>query len=300
MTRTTKMTSVLFLSATLATLAAAGPAQAEASAADAARADIVKTLGFMPVHLKALPDSALPGAWAEMKQFENADTALPAKIKGLIGLAVSAQTPSRTGVYAYTRCARAQGASEAEVKEAVAMAALARHWSTYFNGAQLDEAKFKAEGAQMLDYVGKLAAGKVPAPRPIAVVDARSAMEDVRQLFGFVPEFIKSFPAEALAGAWTELKSVEIAESALPGKYKSLISLAVAAQIPCRYCTVMDTAFAKADGASDREIHEAITMASMTRHLTTLVDGLQVDEKAVRRDIDRLTGGATKGRIAGR
>jgi AhpD family alkylhydroperoxidase len=294
MTHKTKMLSLVLLTATLA----AGAARAETSPADATRAEIVSALGFLPAHLKAMPDSALPGAWAEMKQFENADTALPGKVKDLIALAVSAQVPSRTGVYAYTRCARAQGASEAEVKEAVAVAALSRHWSTYFNGAQLDEARFRAESAQMLEYVGKLAAGKVPPPRPIDVVDARTAMEDMQQLFGFVPDFIKKFPPEALAGAWTELKSVEMAETAIPGKYKSLIGVAVAAQIPCRYCVAMDTAFAKADGATDREISEAIAMASMTRHLTTLVDGLQVDEKAVRRDIDRLTAAAPKGRMA--
>jgi AhpD family alkylhydroperoxidase len=279
-------------------LALGGVARAETSAADAARADIARTLGFVPSFLKAVPDNALPGAWAEMKQFSDADTALPTKIKDLIGLAVAAQVPSRASVYVYTRCAQANGASDAEVKEAVTVAALTRHWSTYLNGVQIDEAKFRGETGMMTEYVAKMAAGKVPPPRPMVVTDARSAADDIKQYFGLVPEFLKSFPPEALPGAWTEEKSVEIGESALPGKYKSLVSLAVASQIPCRYCVVMDTEFAKLDGATAREIHEAIAMAAVARHWMTLADGLQLDEKTLRRDIDRLLQGAARPRMA--
>jgi AhpD family alkylhydroperoxidase len=275
-------------------------AHAAPSAADAARADIQKTLGFVPSYLKALPDNALPGAWAEMKQFENADTALPGKVKGLIGLAVAAQIPSKSAVYAYNRCARANGASEAETKEAVAISALDRHWSTYFNGAQVDEARFRADTGKMLEHLGLIATGKAPPPHPMDTPDAKAVYDDVKQLFGFVPEFLKKFPAEALPGAWTELKSVEMSDSAIPDKYKSLISLGVAAQIPCRYCVAMDTDFARASGASDREIAEAITIAGMARHLTTLVDGLQIDDKTLRHDLDRLMQGAPKPKMARR
>jgi AhpD family alkylhydroperoxidase len=286
----TKMT---LISLALLTLTG-GAALAAPSAADAARADIQRTLGFVPSYLKALPDNALPGAWAEMKQFENADTALPGKIKSLIGLAVAAQIPSRTAVLAYSRCARASGASEGETKESVAISALARHWSTYFNGAQIDEARFRADTGKMLEHLGLIATGKAPPPKPMETTDAKAVYADVQQLFGFVPDFIKNFPAEALPGAWTELKSVEMSDSAIPDKYKNLISLAVGAQIPCRYCVAMDTEFAKASGASTREIHEALTIAAMARHLTTLVEGLQIDEKTLRHDLDRLMSKAPK------
>ena len=42
--------------------------------------------------------------------------------------------------------------------------------------------------------------------------------------------------------------------SAIPGKYKSLIGLAVSAQIPCKFCIIADTEFAKLEGATDREL----------------------------------------------
>src|SRR5262249_2803522 len=107
--RTVRMTllATLLAPAFVATAHAGTPA-------DAARADITATYGFVPGFLKALPDNALPGAWTEMKQFSDGNTALPNKVKDLIGLAVAAQAGSRSSVWAYSRCAQAFGASEAE------------------------------------------------------------------------------------------------------------------------------------------------------------------------------------------
>ena len=41
--------------------------------------------------------------------------------------------------------ARANGATDEEVREAVAMAAISRHWSTVLNGMQVDLSTFKQE-----------------------------------------------------------------------------------------------------------------------------------------------------------
>ena len=179
------------------------------------------------------------------------------------------------------------------------MAALARRWSTHFNGLQLDETKFRAEIATLVGNVTKAAASGGPAPKPVLVVDARTALEDIRQSFGFVPEFVSTMPAEVLPGAWLGLKQLEMNPgTALPGKYKSLISLAVASQVPCRYCVIADTEFAKLEGATDREIREAVTMAGMARHIGALLEGLEVDERAFRRDIDRMIGGRKGTKVA--
>jgi predicted ATPase len=45
-------------------------------------------------------------------------------------------------------------------------------------------------------------------------------------------------------------------------------------------------------GASDAEIAEALAMASLTRDMSTLLNGLQIDEAQYRRDVDRLVKGA--------
>jgi alkylhydroperoxidase/carboxymuconolactone decarboxylase family protein YurZ len=48
-------------------------------------------------------------------------------------------------VFAHTVLARKHGATDAEIKEAVAVAALVRQWSTVLNGSAYDMKAFKAE-----------------------------------------------------------------------------------------------------------------------------------------------------------
>ena len=63
----------------------------------------------------------------------------------LIALGVSAQIPCHYCVLAHASKARKLGASEEEIKEALAVASMVRKWSTVLNGANYDMNKFKAE-----------------------------------------------------------------------------------------------------------------------------------------------------------
>ena len=152
MTMRTSMTMLLLLAVgfapATATAAPGRAAQGGAGAgAAAAQADIKKTLGFAPPFLLKLPDLALPGFWDEMKGLQlNPNTALPGKVKELIGLAVAAQIPCRYCIYAHTEFAKLDGATPAEVGEAVAMAGLTRHWSAFLNGLQTDPVEVAGGG----------------------------------------------------------------------------------------------------------------------------------------------------------
>jgi AhpD family alkylhydroperoxidase len=138
---------------TLATAAALGAvsllgslASAEDSTAQATYRDIEQTLGSVPGFFKQFPESGIAGAWGEFKSFQlNPNTKLSGKMKELIGLAVAAQIPCQYCIYFHTAAAKANGATEDEVREAVAMAAVVRHWSTVLNGMQVDLATFKQE-----------------------------------------------------------------------------------------------------------------------------------------------------------
>ncbi len=143
----------------------------------------------------------------------------------------------------------------------VAGSARAESKSTVFNGVRLDEARYEADIQRLL------AAAKAPpkpgaaALVPVKVVDAQSALADIKQSFGFVPEFFYKTSMAALPGAWIELRDVELnPHTSLPSKYKSLVGLAVASQIPCRYCVTGDTSISKFAGATDGEISEAVAM----------------------------------------
>ena len=116
-----------------------------ADTADQSRADIKATFGAVPTFISAIADPALPGIWAEEKALILGDTALDAKTKALISLAVAAQIPCSYCVYSDTLDAQHAGATQAEIAEAVTVAGMTRNMSTIFNGMQVDLATFKAE-----------------------------------------------------------------------------------------------------------------------------------------------------------
>ncbi|MDB4953236.1 MAG: hypothetical protein JWO36_805 [Myxococcales bacterium] len=352
----------LAASALLAITAAASFAQSES--ADTYQ-DIQKTFGFVPAFFKAFPEQGIAGAWDEMKSFQmNPKTALPPKTKELIGLAVAAQIPCRYCDYFHTQFAKADGASDQELKEAIAVSAITRHWSTVLNGMQIDMPQFQQEvnkmfhvsnaqagqsGSGRTGAMGQAGQGRSPSQPTRAqtgagqtgsgqtgmqgqtgsgqtgmqgqtgsgqtgmqgqtgsgqtgqagsqpgttggstanITDATSAYQDMQATLGMVPTFMKRFPQQGIAGAWREFKTLEMTDTALDVKTKSLIGLAVAAQVPCTYCVYFHTAQARQAGANDEEIADAVAMSAMTRHWSTVLNGSMLDENAFHRDVDRI------------
>ena len=64
--------------------------------------------------------------------------------------AVAAQIPCKHCIYFHTKAARQNGATDAEIQEALAIAALTRHWSTFLNGTLTSEATFRKEVDQIV------------------------------------------------------------------------------------------------------------------------------------------------------
>ncbi|MDH4985608.1 carboxymuconolactone decarboxylase family protein [Aminobacter anthyllidis] len=123
-------------------------------------------------------------------------------------------------------------------------------------------------------------------PLPAHADDYDATIQDIEKSMGGVPSFIKQFPKSGLPGAWSELKALEFSDkTALPPKTKALISLAVAAQIPCTYCIWADTENAKKLGATPEEIQEAVAMAALTRHWSTVFNGMQVDFETFKKEL---------------
>jgi AhpD family alkylhydroperoxidase len=91
------------------------------------------------------PPEALNSAVEETNAVFNPNGALDGKTKQLIALGVAAQIPCQYCVYAHTVWAKKAGATDAQIKEAIAAAALTRKWSTVTNGSAYDMAKFKQQ-----------------------------------------------------------------------------------------------------------------------------------------------------------
>ena len=114
------------------------------------------------------------------------------------------------------------------------------------------------------------------------------AFKEIEATYGFVPTFIKMYPKQGIAGVWALTKGMEVETGALDAKTKSLINIAVAAQIPCRYCVWLDTKMAKDQGATDAEIAEAVVQAGLTRHWSAFLNGMQVDFETFKAEFEAI------------
>jgi AhpD family alkylhydroperoxidase len=99
-----------------------------------------------PNFYKAIePHAAIGSAWQDYLEVFNPKGALDGKTKELIALAVAAQIPCEYCVYGHTIGAKHAGATDEQIKEAVAASALVRKMSTELNGNQYDLADFKRQ-----------------------------------------------------------------------------------------------------------------------------------------------------------
>jgi len=257
-----------------------------------ALADIRQSMGLVPEPLEYLTEESLPGLWQETKalQFGPA-AALEPRYRDLITLGVASQIPCRYSIYFELKSGQANGATAQERTEAVLLAATTRHWSAILNGSQIPLEQFSKEVEQILRHV-KAHMGTAPPPREAFLVrfsNAAEAFKDIEQTLGIVPQFFMVFPEAALPGAWSEFKGVQLnPHTAIPPKYKELIGLAVSAQIPCSYCLTFHREVATLHGAGNDEIQEALALAALTRHWSTMFNGLQMDEERFQRETDEV------------
>jgi len=139
--------SIVVMAAAWAVGLACGTVRADDTASSqAALAEMEKMLGGVPAEMQVYPVSARAAGWAMLKSTDmNKQTALPSKTRELIGLAVAAQIPCQYCIYYHSKAARAAGASDEEIREAVHQASLTRHWSTVLYGNQYDLVVYKSE-----------------------------------------------------------------------------------------------------------------------------------------------------------
>lgn len=119
--------------------------------------EIEGMFGLVPSMFKVVPDYTLELEWQLFKRVQFDPGPIPNKYRELIGVAVAAATKCRYCVTFHTEVAKLNGASEAEIEDAVHFAKSSAGWSTYINGIQLDYDEFKAEVIQACDHVRALA-----------------------------------------------------------------------------------------------------------------------------------------------
>jgi AhpD family alkylhydroperoxidase len=107
--------------------------------------EIKETLGVVPGFIQSLPDATLEMEWRLLTQVQMEPGPIPNKYRELIGVGISAVTKCRYCAYFHTEFARLNGATDAEIEDAVHYAKSSAGWSTYLNGMQVDFDQFKRE-----------------------------------------------------------------------------------------------------------------------------------------------------------
>jgi AhpD family alkylhydroperoxidase len=256
--------------------------------------DIKDTLGAVPSFFSEYPTTSVEGAWLDMKGNEfNPYAVIPAKYKEMIALAVAGQVPCRSCAYFHSQLAKVYKASNEELKEAVAMAGFTRRWSSFLAGVQIDQGEFRTETDQILLFQNKhrnLQAMEVePKTAEIPLNNQEAVYKDMRANLGMVPNFIAQYPKGSLAGGWREMKELAMGQSTgIPRKYKDLIGLAVAAQIPCQYSIYYHTQSAIMQGATKEELEETAALAGSVQAWSSVVNGLLIDERKMKAEVDQV------------
>ena len=115
--------------------------------------EIEQMFGLVPSFFKMIPDSSLELEWNLMKRIQFEEGPMPNKYRDLMGVAIAAVMKCRYSSLFHTERARMNGATDAEIEDAVHFAKLSSDWSTYLNDLQIDYDQFKKEMKKVSEYV---------------------------------------------------------------------------------------------------------------------------------------------------
>lgn len=128
-------------------------AQAPSAERQAIYQEMEAMLGIVPSFFKKVPDNTLKLEWELMKQVQMVPGAIPNKYRELIGVAVSSVTKCQYCSYFHTEFAKLNGATDAEIEDAIHYAKSTAGWSTWINGYQMDYNQFTKEVDQICAHV---------------------------------------------------------------------------------------------------------------------------------------------------
>jgi AhpD family alkylhydroperoxidase len=122
-----------------------------------------------------------------------------------------------------------------------------------------------------------------------ALLVASSLVASLSALAQQAPAFMRdTYPTQALAAAVQEMGALNAKDAALNAKTRELIAVAGAANVPCQYCSYFHTKAAKANGASDAEIREALATAGAVRKWSTVLNGSLYSMDTYKAEVDKM------------
>lgn len=125
--------------------------------------EIEDMFGLVPSMFREVPDSSLEMEWRLFKRTQFDPGPIPNKYRELIGVALAAATRCKYCEFYHTELAKLNGATDAEIEDAVHYAKSSTGWSTYINGLQIDYDTFKNEILQACEHVRSIQSITAPA-----------------------------------------------------------------------------------------------------------------------------------------
>ncbi|MBX2869554.1 MAG: carboxymuconolactone decarboxylase family protein [Acidiferrobacterales bacterium] len=114
----------------------------------------------------------------------------------------------------------------------------------------------------------------------------------VGSAFAGPPAFFQETMPEKEMGVILEGYKKITADNEIDKKTKGLIAIAVAAQIPCKYCVFANTVSLKKMGVTDAQIKEAVAMAGYIRLMSAILNGSAYDFEKFKREYDVVAAGS--------
>lgn len=115
--------------------------------------EMESALGSVPGFFQTLPDATLEAEWELFKLSQMDEGAIPNKYRELIGVAIAGVTKCRYCAFYHTELAKLNGATEAEIEDAVHFAKQSAGWSAYINGMQVDYEQFTRDVKKVCNHL---------------------------------------------------------------------------------------------------------------------------------------------------
>jgi AhpD family alkylhydroperoxidase len=120
------------------------------------------------------------------------------------------------------------------------------------------------------------------------MAEYEDVLRDIEKTIGLVPGFMKALPKDVLTHDWPLWKKYTLGTTKIPGKYRELAGLEIAANIKCPYCELMHTAMAKFHGATDEELAETYYLASLTSRWSTMIHAQHYDWQTFEKEAEQM------------
>ncbi len=118
--------------------------------------------------------------------------------------------------------------------------------------------------------------------------DYDDTLNDIKATMGIVPGFMQALPEDVLVQEWPLFKKYTFEQSVIPGKFRELAGLMVAANIKCPYCAAFHTAAATMNGATQEELAEIYFMASLTSRWSAIIHAQAYDLETFKDELQQI------------